>query len=137
MTKETRHVKRRVADETYHDTVITDMTRCFRKSRRTGAPTSKFARSPTLPTADVPAAAPTPPEVLQESARDITVLTNFRKAHSAYDKCQRDANSVTAKSTECSTTVERDLRIALVKWRKARSRAHVVGSAGITRRPTE
>ena len=32
------------------------------------------------------------------------VLTNIRKAHSAYDKFQRDAKSVVAKPIECSTT---------------------------------
>ena len=79
--------------------------RCSLESRRTGAPTSKCARL-----AD--GAAATPPEVRQESARDKTVLTNMRKAHSDHDKFQRDAKSVIAKSMECSTTqgftVERD-----------------------------
>ena len=50
------------------------------------------------------------------------MLTNTRKAHSAYEKFQRDAKSVIAKSMECSTTqgcrVERDLKTALVKGAK-------------------
>ena len=65
---------------------------------------------------------PTPTEVRQESARDTTVPTNIRKTHSAYDKFQRDAKSVIAKSMECSTTqgctVERDLKTAFVKGKK-------------------
>ena len=44
MTKETRHVKRRVADEICHDTVITDMDGAFASRRRCSAPTSKCAR---------------------------------------------------------------------------------------------
>ena len=43
VTKRTRHVKRRVADEICHDTVITDMDGAF-ASHDTSTPTSKCAR---------------------------------------------------------------------------------------------
>ena len=50
------------------------------------------------------------------------MLTNTRKAHSAYHKLQCDAQSVIAKSLDCSTTqgctVQRDLHTALVKLEK-------------------
>ena len=72
--------------------------RCFRESRRTGAPTSKCARL-----ADV---ANSGADTTRRSARarDKTVLTKIQKADSAYDKFQRDAKSVIAKYMECSTT---------------------------------
>ena len=95
MTKETRHVKRRVADEICHDTVITDMDGAFASDVAQVRQHRSVSDSPTLPTA-----APTPPDVWQESARDKTVLTNVRKAHSVYDRFQRDAKSVIAKSME-------------------------------------
>ena len=132
MTKETRHVKRRVADEICHDTVITDMDGTLASHVAQVRQHRSVPDSPTLPTA-----APTPPEIRQGSARDRTVLTNIRKAHYAYEMFQRDAKSVIAKSIECSTTqgctVERDLEIALVKKANARSRALVVGNVGIER----
>ena len=116
LTKETRHVKRRVADGICHDTVTTDTDGAF-ASHVAQRQQRSVPDSPTLPTA-----APTPPDVRQESARDKTVLTNIRKAHSAYDKFQRDVKSVIVKSMECSTTqsctVERDLKTALSKGDK-------------------
>ena len=117
----TRHVTRRVASEICHDTV-TDMDGAFASDVAQVRQHRRVPDSPTLPTA-----APTPPEFRQESARDKTVLTNIRKAHSAHDKFQRDAKSVIAKSMECSTsqgcTFEGHLKTAL--------EAHVVGNAGI------
>ena len=96
MTKETRHVKRRVADEICHETVITDMDGAF------ASHVAQVRQHRSVPDS------PTPSEVRLESARDKTVL----KAHSACDKFQRGAKSVIAESMECSTTqgstVERD-----------------------------
>ena len=106
MTKEARHVKRRVADEICHDTVITDMDGAFASHVAQGV--NIEVCPPALPTT-----APTSPEVRQESARDKTVLTNIRKALSAHDKFQRDAKSVIAKS------VELDLKIALVRGKSS------------------
>ena len=117
MTEETRHVKRHVADEICHDAVITDMDGTFASHVAQVRQHRSVPDSPTLPTS-----APTPREVRQESARDKTVLTNTRKAHTAYHKFQRDLQSVIARSLDCSTTqsctVERDLHTALVNWEK-------------------
>ena len=110
MTKETCCV-RRVA-EICHDTVI-DMDGAF-VSHVAQRQHRSVPDSPALPTA-APA-----PDIRQESARDKTVLANIPKAHSAHDKCQRDAKI--AKSMECSTTqgctIERDLKTALVRGEK-------------------
>ena len=117
MTEETRHVKRRVTDEICHDAVITDMDGTFVSHVAQVRQRRSVPDSPTLPTS-----APTPREVRQESARDTTVLTNTRKAHTAHHKFQYDAQSVIAKSLDCSTTqgctVQHDLHTALVNWEK-------------------
>ena len=118
MTKETRHVKRRVADETCHDAVITDIPGAFASHVAQVRPRRSGPDSPTLPTA-----APTPPELRQESARDRMVLTSARKTHSAHDKIPAgrkisDCQVHGVPSTTHSCTVERDLKIALAKREK-------------------
>ena len=110
-----RNASREVARRRDHDTV-TDMDGAF------ACHVAQLRQHRSVPDSTLPTSAATPPEVRQESARDTTVLTHIRKAHSAYDKFQRDAKSVVAKPMECSTTqgctVERDLKTALVKGEK-------------------
>ena len=125
-----RNASREVARRRDHDTV-TDMDGAF------ASHVAQLRQHRSVPDSTLPTSAPTPPEVRQESARDTTVLTHIRKAHSAYDQFQRDAKSVVAKNHG----VLHDARLhsrarpqnCSCQRGKARSRAHVVGNAGIER----